>query len=263
MIHFSSKQIKKLLGAVFVLYTLIFSFAPQVNAVSHPVQAIRAVLNRENVQAGYTLSNKKNTVSVKIAQDGISSLDGIHVFLKRLSKQQAATTPTKKKRVSPIWEYGLMHKEGVSVQKPILIKLTWRQKLKGTISVVAWDDTQKKWVSVPTVVKKKDKAAYALFKTPYARMTLIHKKKTQARPPKKKKVVQYKRIASWYHASFSAMNIVPLGTRVRVINPANGKQIETVVGSTGPFVPGRIIDLPRSAFETLGNLSQGVMDVIV
>lgn len=55
----------------------------------------------------------------------------------------------------------------------------------------------------------------------------------------------------------------PFGTRLRVTNPANGKEVIVRVIDRGPFTRGRIIDLSWRAAKELGMLQQGVAMVKV
>ena len=59
----------------------------------------------------------------------------------------------------------------------------------------------------------------------------------------------------------AAHRTIPFGTRVKVTNVANGKSIIVKVNDRGPFVRGRIIDLSKSAFSSIGNTSAGLLDV--
>lgn len=59
----------------------------------------------------------------------------------------------------------------------------------------------------------------------------------------------------------AAHKTLPFGTRVRVTNVANQKSVEVVVNDRGPYVDDRIIDLSKSAAETLGFVQQGLADV--
>ena len=89
-----------------------------------------------------------------------------------------------------------------------------------------------------------------------------------------------KGLASWYGPGFhgkrtasgerfdqngltAAHAILPLGTRVRVTNTANGKSVVVRVNDRGPFADGRIIDLSKRAARDLGLLDKGVGEVIV
>jgi rare lipoprotein A len=51
---------------------------------------------------------------------------------------------------------------------------------------------------------------------------------------------------------------LPFGTRLRVVNPANGKSVVVRVSDRGPFVHGRVLDLSFAAFARIANPSQGV-----
>ena len=53
------------------------------------------------------------------------------------------------------------------------------------------------------------------------------------------------------------------GTLLKVVNPANGKEVVVKVIDRGPYMKGRIIDLSIRAARELGILSQGVAMVEV
>ena len=55
----------------------------------------------------------------------------------------------------------------------------------------------------------------------------------------------------------------PFGTRLKVRNPANGKEVVVKVIDRGPYVKGRIIDLSIRAAKELGIFMQGVAMVEV
>jgi rare lipoprotein A len=61
------------------------------------------------------------------------------------------------------------------------------------------------------------------------------------------------------------MKTVPLGTTVVVMSLADPtKSIEVTVTDRGPYAPGRVIDLTKTAFEKLfGNIRVGLGDVVV
>lgn len=62
-------------------------------------------------------------------------------------------------------------------------------------------------------------------------------------------------------AMITAHPSLPLGTRIRVTNPANGKSVSLVVSDRGPFHGGRILDLSAGAFSRIASLGQGVVKV--
>jgi uncharacterized protein YabE (DUF348 family) len=70
--------------------------------------------------------------------------------------------------------------------------------------------------------------------------------------------------ASWYAwtGTMAAANPwLPKGSFVKVTNMENGKSVIVVINDRGPFVPGRIIDLDKVAFEKIASLGAGVINV--
>ena len=60
---------------------------------------------------------------------------------------------------------------------------------------------------------------------------------------------------------FCAHKKLPFGTKIRVVNKKNGKEVMVVVKDRGPFAKGRVIDLSNKAAEQIGMLSAGVVPV--
>jgi rare lipoprotein A len=54
---------------------------------------------------------------------------------------------------------------------------------------------------------------------------------------------------------------IPFGSNVKVTNVKNGKSVIVKINDRGPFVKGRIIDLSKSAFSTIGSTSSGLINV--
>lgn len=61
----------------------------------------------------------------------------------------------------------------------------------------------------------------------------------------------------------AAHNKIPFGSSVKVTNKSNGKSVVVKVNDRGPFAKGRVIDLSKSAFSSIGNPSSGVIDVSI
>jgi peptidoglycan lytic transglycosylase len=59
----------------------------------------------------------------------------------------------------------------------------------------------------------------------------------------------------------AAHRTLPFGTRVRVTNVKTGRTVTVRINDRGPFVRGRIIDVSRSAAESLGMVGAGVAKV--
>ena len=61
----------------------------------------------------------------------------------------------------------------------------------------------------------------------------------------------------------AAHRTLPFGTRVRVENLSNGREVIVRVNDRGPFVGGRVIDVTRAAAEELGMIKSGIAKVRV
>lgn len=55
----------------------------------------------------------------------------------------------------------------------------------------------------------------------------------------------------------AASRTLPFGTRLRLINPATGREVTVRVNDRGPYVRGRGLDLARGAAAALGMIKQG------
>ena len=61
----------------------------------------------------------------------------------------------------------------------------------------------------------------------------------------------------------AAHRSLPFGTRVRVTNLANGRQVVVRINDRGPFRKSRIIDVSRAAARALGMVGRGLTRVRV
>ena len=63
------------------------------------------------------------------------------------------------------------------------------------------------------------------------------------------------------HAMTAAHRTLPFGTRVRVTNLENGRQVVVRINDRGPYRKGRVLDLSRAAARKLGFVEDGVAQV--
>ncbi|MEK7146487.1 MAG: septal ring lytic transglycosylase RlpA family protein [Patescibacteria group bacterium] len=61
----------------------------------------------------------------------------------------------------------------------------------------------------------------------------------------------------------AAHKTLPFGTVIRVTNLATSLSVDVTINDRGPYVDGYIVDLSTSAFDQIGALSTGVLDVRV
>lgn len=80
--------------------------------------------------------------------------------------------------------------------------------------------------------------------------------------------------ATWYHGNYgdiydatggytAAHKTLPFGTKVKVTNIGSNTSVIVTINDRGPWGEGRIIDLSTIAFEEIGSLSTGVLNVKV
>jgi rare lipoprotein A len=60
-----------------------------------------------------------------------------------------------------------------------------------------------------------------------------------------------------------AHRTLPMGTRVRLVNPQNGKSVEGIVNDRGPYIKGRDVDVSYLMAKQLGFVNKGVMKLIM
>ncbi len=66
-----------------------------------------------------------------------------------------------------------------------------------------------------------------------------------------------------HHLKTAAHKTLAFGTKIKVTNTKNGKSVIVVVNDRGPFVEGRILDLSKSAAKEIGELREGVFNIIM
>jgi rare lipoprotein A len=63
------------------------------------------------------------------------------------------------------------------------------------------------------------------------------------------------------NAATAAHKTLPMGSKVRVVNMANGKSEVVTITDRGPYIKGRVIDVTIGVAERLGFASRGVVPV--
>jgi rare lipoprotein A len=58
-------------------------------------------------------------------------------------------------------------------------------------------------------------------------------------------------------AMTAAHKSLPFGTRIKVVNKANGKSVVVRINDRGPFIRGRIVDLSKAAARSIGMIQSG------
>lgn len=64
-------------------------------------------------------------------------------------------------------------------------------------------------------------------------------------------------------AMTAAHRSLPFGTRIKVVNKANGKSVVVRINDRGPFAKGRVLDLSKAAAQQLGFIRSGHTPVCI
>lgn len=65
------------------------------------------------------------------------------------------------------------------------------------------------------------------------------------------------------HQNTLAHKTLPMGTKVRLVNPDNGKAAEGIVNDRGPYVKGRDVDVSYAMAKQLGIIQKGVAKLVM
>jgi len=71
-------------------------------------------------------------------------------------------------------------------------------------------------------------------------------------------------VTSHYHAkaaNIAAHRTLPMGTRLTLRNPRNGRTAQVVIGDRGPFIHGRVLDISNVVARRLGFGGSGVLSL--
>lgn len=220
---------------------------------------VKAYFTQESIGIGYTLTTANDECRLGIPANSFGNSTDAVVVLRHVPKKRIAETLLNERSLSPLFRYRV--KDPAELSSPLWISIAWRKTTEQSYILKEWNEETQTWESIESTIDEEHGRVQGQVSQ---RTGLVGVFETE-------KVVvptTYTGKASWFsgnsiHGYGSAMNIFPIGTRVRVTNTDNGKQTETTIVSTGPFVTGRIIDLSKDAFNIISNTSVGVINVIV
>lgn len=229
-----------------IVIVLLLSANPS-SAATAPV---RLHLDAITLERGFTVQSSDQHLRVGVTPKALGKRRQASVRVKKL--KESSFNFQGEKVLSNIYSFDIFNKKTIDVKKPIWISLQQTISTEEDSVVKYWSSESMVWVELPSTSNENEQRVQAAIHLPYAAIALFEKKR-----------VAIEGKASWYDWHGAAMNDVPLGTEVIVTNPENGEETTTTVVSTGPFVSGRIIDLPRDIFAALAPIGRGVISVVV
>lgn len=245
--------------SIFIGVLLLLGLTPVFAHASESVQRnqpVRLFLDQTTQAKGFTLASQDHDFYFGVPANSLPVRDRIRVTLKRRQH-----IPTKIKQhsdtalLSRIYSFDVFNQETVWPSQALWLKVHYRDVDESkTLTLAYWDDNQNAW---ELLASKQDKTTHTVSASatfPYALIAVIEAPASE---------VYESGAASWYDYPYAAHKTLPFGTKLKVTNTNNGESVMVEVRDRGPFIEGRIIDLPMTAFEQIASLSSGVISVTI
>jgi hypothetical protein len=215
---------------------------------------ITTAIDAATLEIGYTVVNSAGTAWVGIPAKAVRQTERLRVKLSPVAHPENYYGD--EQPISDLYRFSLHAAEGFKLKKALHLKLSYPSSYHDrTVVMKYYDSAKDRW----RVLDDQSDHSSALTHS-------AHLKKKQAiialfEKPAEGDVVQG--VASWYYGTGAACNSFPMGSRIRVTNIDTGAYVDTTIVSSGPFVPGRVVDLTDSDFAQIASLSAGVVNVTV
>jgi len=168
----------------------------------------------------------------------------------------AMPDPWKLDRESVIYQFEFSNKAAYDVSRPFYIQFAYDANDNDYKQVYFFDKNYDTWRPLPTRDFPGEKFVRSLIHLPYARIAVFSYPK-----------VIISGTASWYGykgGNYAASPDFPAGSRLRVYNTADDSFVDVVINDFGPNrsqYPNRVLDMDKVAFQKIGALSDGVIDI--
>ncbi|MFA6553588.1 MAG: serine hydrolase [Patescibacteria group bacterium] len=169
------------------------------------------------------------------------------------------TMPTGVTRVSDCYLYDILRKDQsattpLKFNRPLTVAIRFDSDTYYRKKIYYWANENLGWIQLPSSADYQNHYIRAVVHLPFARLAVFEDTR------------ELEGIASWYASRFTygvATNNYPMHTMLRVRNVDNGKSVDVEVVSTGPFGPGRVVDLTKTAFQAIAKTWAGLARVQV
>jgi len=159
---------------------------------------------------------------------------------------------------SRIYQFDLKPIENVKFEKDFWISIKYDQKDYFRKNLYYYDETTNKWKGIKSIISNGASKIIAKFALPYAKVAILEDLS-----------IMTEGTASWYKykgCNCAASPDYPKGTKLKVTNVDNGKEVIVKVNDWGPdrsIHPDRVIDLDVVAFKQIAKKSAGLCRVKV
>ena len=159
---------------------------------------------------------------------------------------------------SKILEFDIKSKDKYDPARPFWLQVKYLEGSLYDKSIFYFDQGKGEWIMIPSKTNVETGYIRAAFHLPCAKLAVLQNDG-----------IMHMGVASWYaykDCDCAASPDYPKGTKLRVTNLENGKEVIVVVNDFGPerdIFPERVIDLDVVAFEKIANKRMGLCEVKV
>jgi len=175
-----------------------------------------------------------------------------------LSPSSSMAPPLGLQLASRIYQFDLKPIDNVKFEKDFWISIKYDQKDYFRKNLYYYDETAKQWKGIKSIISNGVSKIIAKFALPYAKVAILEDLS-----------IMTEGTASWYKykgCNCAASPDYPKGTKLKVTNVDNGKEVIVKVNDWGPdrsIHPDRVIDLDVVAFKKIAKKSAGLCRVKV
>jgi len=231
-----------LFGAFFFSFLIVLPLAASADSVR---------IDEATLQKGYTLDAMESAIRVGVWPGVIH--EPVEVKAVEIPPIAPEQLPEGYRVMSPFYQVSISSLADPSkpmiVDKPYTIAIRVPVENAWAKDVWLYDNAKKEWVIMPSTMDLKRGETRAWIHHSFLWVVALERE------------TAVEGIGSWYadrRDDSAASNDFPIGSTLRVTEKETGASTDVVVRSTGPFVPGRVIDLAKTAFAKLKSVRAGV-----
>ena len=211
-------------------------------------------INQQTAIKGYTVKALTGQFNLTLPKGVLKEASG--VAIKKID--EAMDFPWQLEKLSEIYQYEIINKAAYDGKKPLTVEIKYNQASNYFKQIYFYDKNYASWrpLDCKEIFDKNLLRCEISFS--FARLAVF------ANP----NVLAVGR-ASWYSykkGDFAASPDFPKGSKLRVYNLENGKQIDVTINDFGPerkLHPDRVIDLEKTAFKKIAKAGQGIINIRV
>ncbi len=247
--------------AFFIL--ILFLLSPQITQAESPEVVVSTQFDAQTIVKGFTLESSDQRMRLGIRPGTLNVATRVDVKTLDDSLMEE-TLPKDKQLIGNVYLFDILNKSSYDGKDFFFLEIKYPEesdtdsKLHGRRRIYFYNKPKLQWEELPSVDNAETQSVRSLIHLPYARLAIFE----ETIPEIGK--------ASWYgykNCDCAASPDYPKGTLLVVTRADDPTRTVTVkVNDYGPdrsVHPERVIDLDKVAFQKLGSLGAGILDVRV